>query len=108
MTPPINIAVFTPTGDLAPNTRYIATVVTGIKDLAGNPLTTDFAWDFVTGGTPDSTAPAVTSTSADRRGDQSEDQRHLQRGNEFFDADTGKFYGDRSRRHGGFRCGDLS
>lgn len=57
------IAVFTPTGGLVPNTRYIATVVTGIKDTAGNPLTTDFAWDFTTGGTPDSTAPTVTSTS---------------------------------------------
>jgi hypothetical protein len=59
-----NIAVFTPSGNLAPNTRYIATVVTGIKDPAGNPLMTDFAWDFTTSGTPDSTAPAVTSTSA--------------------------------------------
>lgn len=57
------IAVFTPTGGLVANTRYIATVVTGIKDLAGNPLTTDFAWDFVTGGAADNTAPAVTSTS---------------------------------------------
>lgn len=58
-----NIAVFTPTGGLAPNTRYIATIVTGIKDLAGNPLTTDFAWDFTTGGTADSAAPTVTSVS---------------------------------------------
>jgi len=56
------IAVFTPTGGLAPNTRYTATVVTGIKDLGGNPLTTDFAWCFVTGGAADSTAPGVTFT----------------------------------------------
>jgi hypothetical protein len=58
------IAVFIPTGGLAPNTRYIATVITGIKDLAGNPLTTDFAWDFVTDAAADSTAPSVIYTSA--------------------------------------------
>ena len=57
-----HIAVFRPTGGLAPDKRYTATVITGIKDLSGNPLTTDFAWCFVTGGTPDSTAPGVTST----------------------------------------------
>mgnify|MGYP003394219592 CR=1 FL=1 len=57
-----SIAVFTPTGGLAPNTRYTATIVTGIKDLGNNPLTTDFAWCFVTGDTADSTAPNVTST----------------------------------------------
>lgn len=57
-----HIAVFTPTGNLVPNTRYTATVITGIKDLGGNPLTTDFAWCFVTGDTADSTAPSVTSS----------------------------------------------
>jgi len=57
-----HIAVFTPTGSLAPNTRYTATVITGIKDLGNNPLTTDFAWCFETGGTADSTPPGVTST----------------------------------------------
>ncbi|MDO8705192.1 MAG: Ig-like domain-containing protein [Sulfuricaulis sp.] len=60
--PTNNIAVFTPTTDLAPNFTYIATIVTGIKDLGNRPLMTDFAWDFVTGGTPDNTAPTVTST----------------------------------------------
>ncbi len=57
-----HIAVFTPAADLAPNTRYTATIVTGIGDLAGNPLTTDFAWCFVTGGGADSTAPGITAT----------------------------------------------
>jgi hypothetical protein len=57
-----NVASFTPASGLAPNTRYTATIITGIKDLAGNPLTTDFAWCFVTGGTVDSTAPSVIST----------------------------------------------
>ena len=59
-----HIAVFTPTGSLAQNQRYTATVITGIKDPSGNPLMTDFAWCFVTGETEDVTAPAVTSTSA--------------------------------------------
>jgi len=57
-----NIAVFTPTGSLEPYTRYTATIITGIKDLGGNPLTRDFAWDFVTGGSTDGAAPIVTAT----------------------------------------------
>jgi hypothetical protein len=56
-----HIAVLTPAGALLPNKRYTATVITGVKDLAGNPLTTDFAWCFVTGGTTDGTPPSVTS-----------------------------------------------
>jgi len=59
-----HIAVFTPTAPLAPNTRYTATIITGVKDVAGNPLTKDFAWCFVTGATTDSTAPSVTFTDA--------------------------------------------
>jgi Big-like domain-containing protein len=56
-----HIAVFTPTAPLAPSAMYTATIITGVKDMAGNPLTNDFAWCFVTGAT-DSTAPSVTST----------------------------------------------
>jgi len=56
------IAVFTPTVTLTPNTRYTATIVTGIRDLAANSLSNDFAWCFVTGPAPDDTAPSVTST----------------------------------------------
>jgi hypothetical protein len=59
-----HIAVFTPTAPLAPNTRFTATIITGVKDVAGNPLTKDFAWCFVTGATTDSTAPSVTFTDA--------------------------------------------
>jgi hypothetical protein len=59
-----HIAVFTPTATLAPNTRFTATIITGIKDLAGNPLTIDFAWDFETGATTDSTVPSATFTDA--------------------------------------------
>jgi hypothetical protein len=57
-----HIAVFTPAAPFAPSTRYTATVITGLKDLAGNPLTTDFAWCFTTDAIPDGTPPSVTST----------------------------------------------
>jgi len=57
-----HIAIFTPAVVLAPNTKYTATIITGIKDLAGNPLTTDFAWCFTTDAIPDVTPPSVMST----------------------------------------------
>jgi len=59
-----HIAVFTPTAPLAPNTRFTATIITGVKDVAGNPLMKDFAWCFETGATTDSTPPSVTFTDA--------------------------------------------
>lgn len=59
---PVNhVAIFAPTVNLQANTRYTATIVTGIKDLGGNPLMTDFAWCFETSGAADTTAPSVTS-----------------------------------------------
>ena len=57
-----HIAIFTPAVVLAPNTKYTATIITGIKDLAGNPLTTDFAWCFTTDAIPDVTPPSVMFT----------------------------------------------
>lgn len=57
-----HIAIFRPTTEFLPNTRYTATIITGIKDLSGNPLTTDFAWCFTTTGGRDSTAPNVISS----------------------------------------------
>ncbi|MHB8623755.1 MAG: Ig-like domain-containing domain [Sulfuricaulis sp.] len=57
-----NIAVLTPATSLTPGVRYTATIVTGIRDLDGNPISRDFAWDFVPGTTVDTTAPTVTST----------------------------------------------
>ena len=56
-----HIAVFRPTSALDPGKRYTATIITGIKDLGNNPLTTDFAWCFTTGGVTDTTAPTVSS-----------------------------------------------
>jgi hypothetical protein len=55
-------AVFTPTGNLAYNTTYTATISTAVKDLAGNPLASDYVWHWTTGLNPDVTAPKVSST----------------------------------------------
>jgi len=55
-------ATFTPASTLAPLTAYTATVTTGAKDLAGNPLLNNFAWSFTTGAAPDTTPPTVSST----------------------------------------------
>ncbi|MDD5189979.1 MAG: Ig-like domain-containing protein [Dehalococcoidales bacterium] len=41
-------ATFTPDVPLAPNTIYTATITTGAKDLAGNPLAADKVWSFTT------------------------------------------------------------
>ncbi|MBI3545686.1 MAG: Ig-like domain-containing protein [Gammaproteobacteria bacterium] len=57
-----HIVTFTPSAPLASGQRYTATIVTGIKDLAGNQITKDFAWCFVIGSTPDTTPPSVAST----------------------------------------------
>jgi Ice-binding-like/Bacterial Ig-like domain len=42
------IATFTPSGNLALNTTYTATITTGVQDLFGNALATDFVWSFTT------------------------------------------------------------
>jgi len=57
-------ATFTPSNLLPNNTTYIATITTGVKDLAGNPLTADIVWTFTTGAILDTTAPTVISTGA--------------------------------------------
>ena len=55
-------ATFTPGSALAPLTTYTATITTGAKDLAGNPLLSNFAWSFTTGAAPDTTPPTVIAT----------------------------------------------
>ena len=44
--------IFTPEGSLAPNTIYTARISTGAEDMAGNAMTGDYAWTFITGATP--------------------------------------------------------
>jgi len=41
-------ATFTPSGNLAFDTQYTATITTGVKDEAGNPLGSNYSWVFTT------------------------------------------------------------
>jgi len=43
------VATFNPSTGLTANTNYTATLTTGIKDLAGNAMTTSKQWSFTTG-----------------------------------------------------------
>ena len=43
-------ATFTPSAPLISNTTYTATITTGAKDLAGNPLAANIVWTFTTIG----------------------------------------------------------
>ncbi len=56
-------AVFNPTVNLAVSTEYTATITTGVTDLAGNAVASDYVWKFTTGATADTTAPAVGGTT---------------------------------------------
>ena len=54
-----NVATFTPSGLLAANTTYTGKVTTGVKDLKGNALQTNYLWTFSTGAT---LSPVVIAT----------------------------------------------
>jgi hypothetical protein len=56
-------ATFKPASNLAPNTRYTATLTTGVRDLANNGLATAEVWNFTTRAATDVTAPTVISTN---------------------------------------------
>jgi Ice-binding-like/Bacterial Ig-like domain len=58
-----NTATFTPASVLAASTIYTATITTGVTDLSGNALASNYVWTFTTGLGPDITAPIVTSTN---------------------------------------------
>jgi hypothetical protein len=60
---PSQVATFAPMANLAPNTTFTATITTGAKDHAGNPLASNFVWTFTTGAAADATAPTVSSTN---------------------------------------------
>ncbi|MEO6666583.1 MAG: outer membrane beta-barrel domain-containing protein [Nitrospiria bacterium] len=54
-TPTDVTASFTQTSNLTPGTLYTATMTTGVRDLAGNALASDYVWSFTTTPTPDPT-----------------------------------------------------
>jgi hypothetical protein len=54
-----SVATFTPTAALAASTTYTATIKTGVQDLAGNALASNYVWTFTTGAAPDTTKPTV-------------------------------------------------
>ncbi len=56
-------AVFAPSGNLAPNTTYIATITTMAKSRAGKKKKKNFVWSFTTGAAAIVTPPTVTSTN---------------------------------------------
>jgi hypothetical protein len=53
--------IFTPSSKLNPSTTYIVTLTTGIKDLAGNAMTSKKIWYFITSS--DLSPPSVVGTS---------------------------------------------
>ncbi|MBT1072404.1 Ig-like domain-containing protein [Pelotalea chapellei] len=53
---------FTPSANFAANTTYTSTITTGVKDLAGNPMASNYSWSWKTGAAPDVLAPTVIST----------------------------------------------
>jgi hypothetical protein len=57
------VATFTPTGALAFGTGYTVTVTTGVKDLAGNAMATQFTSTFTSAAAPDTTPPTVVAVS---------------------------------------------
>jgi hypothetical protein len=54
-------ATFTPSALLAANTSFVATITTGVKDVAGNALTANYSWTFTTAAEADVTPPTVLS-----------------------------------------------
>jgi hypothetical protein len=55
-------AKFSPSSSLSPGLTYTATITTGAKDLAGNPIGANYIWNFTTGTALDITPPTVIST----------------------------------------------
>lgn len=54
-------AIFTPSSPWAESTTYSVVLTTGVRDLDGIPLPSNFNWSFETAG-PDTTAPTVAGT----------------------------------------------
>jgi len=58
-----NTATFKPSAALTGSTEYTATILTGVTDLAGNHLVSNYVWIFTTGAAAVTTPPTVVSTS---------------------------------------------
>jgi methionine-rich copper-binding protein CopC len=56
-----NKVTLRPNGPLSNSTSYTLTITTGIKDLAGNALASNFTSSFTTAAVTDNTAPTVVS-----------------------------------------------
>jgi hypothetical protein len=59
-----HIATFKPAVSLQPNTPYLATVTSGVKDTAGLAMEADYFWSFETAPVTDVIAPKVIFTGA--------------------------------------------
>jgi hypothetical protein len=56
-------AIFAPTGSLALNTTFTATLTTGMKDTYGNALAKNYVWSFATGANTCLPAPPPISVT---------------------------------------------
>jgi hypothetical protein len=54
---------FTPSENLVPNTLYTATITTGVKDVTGQFLLSNYVWSFTTGEIVDIILPTISLTS---------------------------------------------
>jgi hypothetical protein len=54
---------FTPTANLAPSTLLTATITTGVTDLAGTAMVSNYVWTFTTGTGVAAVAPELVSTA---------------------------------------------
>jgi len=57
------VAAFYPSINLTAGLVYTATVTTGVKDVLGNALASNFSWSFTTGSATDLIAPTVSSVT---------------------------------------------
>jgi len=57
-----NSLTFTPTANLAGSTTFTATITTGVQNLAGTALASNYVWTFTTGTAPAVVSPEIVST----------------------------------------------
>jgi hypothetical protein len=57
-------ATFTPSSNLSYSTTYTAAITTGVKDMAGNNMQSNYSWSWTTGtASSDTTAPDTSITA---------------------------------------------